>query len=329
MWGVLSAAWANNAEVTLGRLPTVLSLYALYLGTVCFRPTRKEFFWVCALSVLGAVIAAAVGYVFGFEAGTARGRVAIGDFDSNPNALGRILVPPLALALALLVSSRGAVAKAVALGCVSVIGMGIYITMSRAALLSMMVVIAVLMYRIHVRRQILLAAAALAALLAVIPRKVLSRAEELFTGEDPTGAGRTEIWSMAVDAFQDVWLLGAGLHNFSTLSGGVAAHNSFLGVAAELGIIGLALILCAIASQFLALQRERRRGAGGLALAAVEAAALGMLTGAMFADRTWSKTFWFVWTLMTWAIYAAETRYNSAPAVAPVSVQEDVSRPAV
>jgi O-antigen ligase len=189
----------------------------------------------------------------------------------------------------------------------------------------MLVRLAVLAYRMQARKQIIAAGLVLLALSAAVPEWFYDRIGRVVAGDDATGAGRTEIWKLGLDALGDFWLFGAGLHNFPevfkqyslTGQGGYGAHNSYLAVTVELGVIGLALMLAAVASHFLAVWRARRAGHGGLALAATEAAAFGMLSGAMFGDRVWTKTIWLTWTLLTWAIYC-ERRPSETPR-APVS----------
>ncbi len=327
VWAALSAAWALDPEAVFGRLKLALSLFFLYLVAVSFRPTRKELYWVCALTVVGGVMAAGVAYLLGLEeggtGGDARGRIALGDYDSNPNALGRTLILPLALAIAGFVRLRGIVQRAMALGCVGVIGMGMYISMSRAAVAAMLTMITVLLYRVRVRWQIVAVTVILLALSAAMPDEFYRRVGTVITGEDATGSGRTEIWKVGLTALERFGIFGAGLENFTDVYDlyvpstalGRAPHSTYLGAWVELGIIGLALMLAALASHLLAVQRARGAGHGGIVLAALEAACFGMLVLGIFGDQLWRKTFWLAWILLTWAIYCE--REQDQPSDAP------------
>jgi O-antigen ligase len=303
-----------------------LSLFFLYLIAVCFRPSRKELYWVCVLTVLGGVMAAGIGYLFGLDVdaagGRARGRLVIGDQDSNPNTLARVLLLPLALAIAGFVGSRAAVQKAIAVGCVGLLGVGMYISMSRTGLVSMMAVISVLLYRMRARRQIVVAMVVLLALSAAMPDRFYRRIGAVFTGEDSTGSGRTAIWEIGFEALDRFGVFGAGLANFpevynlDIISGrkGMNAHNAYLGLWVELGIIGLVLLLGGVCAHLLAAQWARRAGGGGIVLAAIEAACVGNLVAAFFADRFWTKTFWLAWVLLTWAVYCERPSDEAADA---------------
>jgi O-antigen ligase len=317
LWGVLSAAWALDPEPLFARLPTALSLVILYLVAVCFVPTRRELYWVCVLTVLGGVFAASLAYMFGFNeeaTGQAvRGRLMLANTDtnSNPNTLGRVLLLPLVLSVTGFVVWRGILQRALSLGCAALLSLGIFISMSRGALVSIAVALSVLLYRMRARWQIVAVMIVLLLISAAAPAAFYERVGAAVSGEDATGSGRTEIWKTALQAFERSRLVGVGLENFKevyalyvTGSRGKGTHNTFLMVLIELGVIGLVLMLAALSSEFLAARRARSTGHRGVVLAAVEAACLGTLASNVFADYLWTKSFWLVWILLTWAILA-------------------------
>jgi O-antigen ligase len=316
-WGVLSAAWALDPEPLFARLPTALSLVILYLVAVCFVPTRRELYWVCLLTVLGGVLAAALAYMFGLnEAATgqaARGRLMLANTDmySNPNTLGRVLLLPLVLAVTGFVAWRGTLQRALSLGCAALLALGIFISMSRGALVSIAVALSVLVYRMRARWQVIAAMLVLLVVSAAAPAAFYERVGAAISGEDSTGSGRTEIWKTALQTFEHSGLFGVGLENFKEIyavyvatSRGTGTHNIFLLVLIELGVVGLVLMLAAMSSEFLAARRARRAGHRGVVFAAVEAACVGTLASNLFADYMWTKSFWLVWILLTWTILA-------------------------
>lgn len=331
LWGILSAAWAVSPEMVFQRLPMALSLFALYLVAVSFRPSRSELYRICLLIVVGGAMAAAAGYLFGVE-DAERGRLVLGDRDTNPNSLGAALIIPFALALAGAVGSRGAVQRAMAVGLVGLIGVGIFISASRAALLALIVTILVFLYRVKLRWQILAPAVVLSALAGMMPDTFYRRIGIVLTGEDATGAGRTEIWKTGLKTLEEFGLFGAGLDNFleawdrtvayGPLDWARAAHNVYLKVWVELGILGLVLLLAALGSHLLAVHRARKAGGGGIALAALEAACLGVLVLTVFGDQIWRKFFWLAWILLTWATYCevADQEHGKEPAPHGVAV---------
>jgi O-antigen ligase len=313
LWSTLSVVWAIDDTLAFKRLPTALSLFFLYVVAVSFRPSRRELHWVCASSVLGGVFAAALAYLFGLNqlAGghAARGRLVLGDMDTNPNTLGAVLLMPLGFAIAGLIASRGRLQRVVIVGCIALISMGIFISMSRTAVVAMVAMVSVFVYRLKARKQIVAAMVLLVAVSAAAPQKFYDRMEAMITRTDETGSGRTEIWKIGIDALPEFGLVGAGLSNYTEVhkryaytDKGSGAHNMYLMTAIDLGIPGMVLLLAALGSGFLAVQRARSAGHRSITLVACEAVGVGMLIGGLFADRLWSKSFWLLWILLTWAI---------------------------
>jgi O-antigen ligase len=327
LWGMLSAAWAIDPEVLFERLPTVLSLFLLYLVAVCFRPSRRELYAVCALTVLGGMLAATLAYTLGLDqmasGSAARGRIVLGEMDTNPNTLGRVLTLPLGLAIAGFLASRGAAQRAVTLGCAGLIALGVFISMSRGALVAVAAMLSILLYRLRARKQIVAIMLLLLALSATMPAAFYERVDAMISGEDNTGSGRTEIWKTGVGALGEYGVVGAGLNNVRAAYKaygsiiGHTAHNVYLLVWLELGIVGLTLLLAAIATSLLAVRRARSAGHGSVALSALEAVCIGTLIGGMFGDSLWTKSFWQVWILLTWATYSETRSDNTSDAFMP------------
>lgn len=319
VWAALSVTWAVNAAVVVERLPSFLSLIVLYLVAVSFRPSRRELYWVCVLAVIGGVLAAGATYLFGAADAAqyeGRARLVIGDAESNPNALGEVLTLPLALAVAGFVGLRGRLGKALAMVSALIIGAGMLVTVSRGALAAAVVAIIVLSYRLRARAQIVIVVLALVAVAGTMPQVLSERIESIVTGEDATGSGRTDIWTDGFRAVERFGIFGAGLENFRDANrvyylakrDGTTAHNTFLMVLVELGIVGLALMIGGIVHHLLIARRAWKAGHSRLLLGGLEAACFGVLVIAMLGDVTLTKSFWLPWILLTWSGYVkAET----------------------
>jgi O-antigen ligase len=294
----------------------------LYLAAVCFRPSRRELYCVCALTVLGGVLASALAYFFGLnEMATdtaARGRLVLNDMDANPNWLGRVLILPLGLAIAGFVGGRGMIQRALAVGCAAFIGLGIFVSMSRGAVVAMIAMLLVFLYRMRARWHIVAIVVLLLGASMMMPDAFYQRMYAVMSGEDDTGSGRLDIWRTGLQEFERFGVLGAGLSNFSRVhQDGRAAHNIFLMMLIESGVPGLAMMFAAIASGLLAVRRARSAGHGSIVLSALEAACIGTLMSGMFADTLWRKSFWLAWILLTWAMYSEKRADDSADALVP------------
>ena len=318
LWAVMSAAWAVDSDIVFGRLPTMLSLVALYLVAVSFRVSTKELSWICVMMVLGGAMAAGTGYFLGFDeeatGGAARGRLTIGQENTNPNTLAAVLVLPMALAIGGFIGLRGLLTKVAAIAAMGLMTVGLYITMSRTGIVALAVMLLVFLYRFRVRSPVVVVVAVLLSLTAAMPEAFFERMSDAVSGRAAeTGGGRYDTWQGGIKALNEYWAIGAGLSNFPTVLSRYApglsmvAHNAYLGIWVELGIVGLGLMLAAVISHLLLAVRLRRAQSGaGIALRAAEAAAFGGLAFAFFGEVLWRKHFWMVWTLLIWASRLAQ-----------------------
>jgi O-antigen ligase len=350
-WGLLvllaglSLGWAIDAEISYKRLPSLLSLFGLYLAAISLRVTKKELTWICILTVLGGAMAAGTGYFLGFDENAdgmraARGRLTLGGGEKqNPNTLGSVIVLPLALAIGGFLGLRGLgfrglLVKAVAISAVGVMGVGLFVTMSRSAVLALATLLLVLLYRFHIRFSALVLVAVLLGAVAIMPEKFFERmSTEASDPAEATGSGRLGIWAAGVEALGDYWAIGAGYSNFPTAyaryvpMGGHdnarGSHNTYLGIWVELGIGGLALMSLAVAGHLVAAARVRGTQSGAvIALRAIEAAAYARLATAFFADSLTTKSFWMVWILLVWATRLAQESSTDRDAASHEDVKE-------
>src|SRR5262249_22628944 len=211
-WAILSAMWAIEPGLVFERLTSKVGIFCLYIMAVSIRPSRKELYLVCRLLLLGEAVTAVWGYLFGLDptAHAGRARILVGDFDTNPATLGATMILPLALAIAGFIGTRNHVQKIVAATGIVLTGMAIIISGSRAPLLAMIIMVAVLLYRMRARWQIIATAALLFTVVAVAPDTFYGRVESTLAGEDATGAGRTDIWNVGLESLGRFWVLGAG-----------------------------------------------------------------------------------------------------------------------
>ena len=312
VWCAVGSMWAIDSDMVFRRLPSVLSLFLVYVVAMSIVPSRTEFHSVCVLAVIGGATAAAVAYLYGLES---QGRVTltVADRVANPNTFSAGLILPLALGIAGFVGLKGIVQRSVAVGAVCLVAMGIYVSGSRGALVAGGVMLLVLLCRIGIKKETVAIVVILFLFALIVPGPLLDRVDLLFTGEDATGSGRLDIWQIGFQAVQRFGILGAGLDSFPSVYGmyaplgprvsGAGAHNSFLMVWVELGVLGLVLILAVLAGHLFALRRARKAGRAGLAAAALEAACFAALALSMFGDEVWTKQFWLPWILLTWATY--------------------------
>ena len=180
----------------------------------------------------------------------------------NPNYYGAYLGSMAVLAVACAVNARSVRLKAVLLALASLLSATLLLTQSRGALVAFMAGFITIIF-IRSRRMGVVSVVVLA-LIVAIAYPIFS--DWRFDGDAPasvagisTAAGRTEAWSAAGDIFASSPLFGVGLGRFMEESpGGIAAHNWYVQVLAELGIVGFIIWSLFMVAVVLALRKRPR-----------------------------------------------------------------------
>jgi O-antigen ligase len=324
LWAIMSMLWALDPDAVVARLPTAVNMIALYLVAVSFRVSNQELRVMCALAVIGGAAAGVVSWLYGAEAYAPQQRQTLAGDEAfaDPNFFAASLLLPLALAIAGVIISRTLTARLAAGAAIAITGATIMLTVSRGSLVALTVMLLLLFIGVNARWQILVVIGVVAGLTLVMPEAFFDRIGRLVEGVDSTGSGRTEIWAVGLEMLRDNAILGVGFANFMTSYGVEAhvgprggyrgAHNTYLGLWAELGVIGLLVLLTALALHLWRAQRTRRLAGGpAVLLAATQAGCVGTAVAAIFIDVLWKKWFWLPWILLTWAV--ASTREPRVP----------------
>jgi O-antigen ligase len=341
-WAALSLLWAPD----VGTGFTALQRYALnlLLVVIVFSAvrTRRHVLVLLAVFVGGALASAAYGLLFARSETIGSQAARLGGAGVDANLLAALLVAALVLAAALAALDEVPRAGRLAAGlCVVLAAAGVAATVSRSGLVSLgVVLVAGLALAGRGRRlgMVMLAVAALAGFgayfAAAAPRGVADRFVQ--AGDE----GRLDLWTIGSRMVEARPLQGVGVGNFQVASvdyllrpGTITrsefvvdtpkvAHNVYLQVAAELGLVGLALfgfllgfgIRCAL----LAAHRFARAGdpAMDLVSRAVAVATLGVLASNLFLSEQFSKPLWLLVALgpVLLAIARREAAARGAPA---------------
>jgi O-antigen ligase len=309
LWTAASTLWAVDPATSLDRLPTVVCLFSLYFIAVNVRISEREFSRVLLLLIAGGAIAAALiiqqAHQTGFDN---RGTLVFGDQEANPNDLGDNLLLPFSLALGGVISSGNFLKRTLLVFALIVTAIGIFLTMSRGSLVALVAVLVTFLIRAGVGKRMILATLIVAIPMLFLPNLFYERLKEAPEGR---GTGRVDILLAGVELIKHNPVIGVGLANFTVayddFAGyapvfrgyGRAAHNAFLQVWGETGIIGLILFMVAIYYQM----REVRAGPNARSThnymgIAVEAACWGLLVAACSGNIHWSKAFWLAFILL-------------------------------
>lgn len=314
IWETTTILWAIDGNVALKRLPMAWSLLIFYLVATSSRVTRKQLNLVMAFFILGGCAAAAWagwGYLSGNSwLGGGRASLIVGDTEMDPNYFAAMLLVPFGFALAMLLSARKRLFKISMAGPVALVGVSIFLTMSRGAMLALLTMLAFYGYRMRVRLRTI---AGFALLLAVLAAAAPSTFWQRLQPEAlRTGAGRTNIWVAGSQIVKHHLLLGVGMANFPVAYNFYAgyaptfegysrdSHNTLLKILSEEGLVGLALFILALFYQFRGMERARGDSpTPPILLVCFQATLLALLVAGFFIDFLWTKVFWFMLIMCT------------------------------
>jgi O-antigen ligase len=313
-WYAMTTVWAMSPETAVNFLPTVAGLLGLYLASACFRYRKNELDAVAFLTILGG-IGAAVWTIHLFRQGTfyetgaeTRASLIVGGRYGNPDALAMTLLLPISLAFGYFLSFKRGLAKAGMLAALAIITLGLFVTMSRGAIVALVVMLLLYLYRLRAGIRLVGPIAVMASLLMFMPSSFFVRFQQASANG---GSGRLDIWRVGLEAFKHYGLVGAGLHNFPfayTAYAGEAphfkgilrdAHNIYLCIAVETGIVGLLIFAAAVRAQMRNSSCLGKSPEFNHLRIATEAGVWAALVFGLFGTILWDKTFWFSMMLMS------------------------------
>ncbi len=272
VWACLSSLWALDPDGALDRVVTYLQLAIMVWLLVQYAQSEEEqrgfmFAYICGASFVVAQLFlgyALGGTVFSFE-------VFPGRFTSmgyNPNDLALTLAIGIPFAWYIFTNSSGLP------NLISVVYMpaalaGILLSASRGGVFAAVVALLVLpvgFFRMSLGRKLAVVLAVVAAVviaLAVVPDRSWDRLKTIDDSATTEWSAeslqnldmvnmRVAIWKEGLDMFQQRPFLGVGTGGYMNIVAPIqgerrVAHNVFLSILVELGIIGLALFVLMMA----------------------------------------------------------------------------------
>ena len=315
-WAAISLAWAeapNLAQTSVQRYALNFMLFPIAL--LALRAPR-HMLWMIAAFVAGAFAAV----LLGLNAGTLDdGRLAGAGI--NPNQLGSYLVVTIVF-LTTLGAARlwSGPARTAALAGAALATVAVFLTLSRGALVGLAVALLIAPFAAGRGKRLGVSALAVVAILATVgwygavapPDHV----ERVTNPDRDGGAGRTDLWRVGWRMVEDKPVRGVGAGNYPVASidyllrpGATendsqivdeqkVAHNIYLTVVSELGIVGLALFavivgLC-LRSALRAARAFARRGEPAMELVsrALFISLVSLLAVGFFSSALYVKQFW-------------------------------------
>jgi O-antigen ligase len=320
-WAVVSLAWALSPEVAWAQLSTLIQLFTIALLVADFVVRRpgmvRPVLWAYSLSA-GATALIGVSSYIAQGVGTTRS-VAIQDQD--PAQFAAVLLPAVVFGLYEVINGdRRILGGVIALLTTA----GVIVSGTRGAWVAYVVVVLFIVLPQLTARRRIVAVAVIAASVAVVyqlPGIDALIAERSGNAISSGGAGRTDIWTVGLTIFGSEPVTGVGYANFPVAytsevireagvgwlsPAGRGSHSVALANAAELGVVGVALLALFLGPLAL------RRGWGPDA-PTVQAALVSLLTCALFLDILANrKQVWLVIGLAAGLAYFARRERRAA-----------------
>jgi len=327
VWASLSLAWTRDTDMTISRTGSYLQLALMVWLIWELAITEERWRALLYAYCLGAGVSsinAIRNLVLGITSGSddaqklaEYGRYAPSGFDQNEFALVLALSVPMAFYL---LTRRQSFLAAMACWAQLLLGIvAILLTGSRAGLVSLSAALTITPFALPLfrgwKRRICWVAIPCIAVCAIfiVPANTWERL--LTTGSEIAGgslAYRRIIWAAGLNVFRQHPLIGVGAGAFaSSVAGAIdinyVAHNSFLSVLVELGVVG-ALILLALLTSMLYLAARM----GGLDRWLWIVLLLTWAAGVSSLTWEYRKATWFLFGMI--AAEAGLTRTGRRPA---------------
>ncbi len=320
-WVWLSTLWADDAGVVPGTvLRFALNFSLLPILYMALRtPRNAQVLIVCMIG--GALLSVVMGVVDPSAAPAGPDRLTGNGFNSNELGLFMVAAAPLAATLATTRAFSGGTRLLLAMASLSCL-LALFTTGSRESLVGLLVAMLVgTMFAGPGRRALALPLAATALLCAVTYFAVLAPPGLREHVSSTTGSGREDIWRVGGRMVRANPVLGVGAGNYTIsakhylvepglvrrqefiIDNPKQAHNIYLHVLAELGVVGLGIFLAIVAALLACVVRAARLFArrGDTAMEIICRGMFptlcGVLAASFFASQLYSKPLWILLAL--------------------------------
>jgi O-antigen ligase len=276
VWVSASVIWSVDPGATAGTFAFWWIAAAIFVIVATSLTEPRHVVIVCIAFVVGALVSVVAGLIPGTPvssdvAGTAEASRLVGSY-GDPNFLAAGLVPAMALTAGLAAVIRQPRWRAVLLACAAVLAIGLIATGSRGGLVAAGVAGVGALLVARGQRLSIVAIVATVALIGGLWVATTSSSSLDRIRDFGTGTGRVDLWTIAIRMGDAQPVNGVGLGGFPEASskylrrpgrlqsGQLAsklvldkpheAHNTYLQMFAETGIVGLALLVAVIAAVF-------------------------------------------------------------------------------
>jgi O-antigen ligase len=334
-WHAITLGWAEDRSLGVASLTRYAPDLLLFPIAYAAIRTERHLRWMVVAMAAAALISATLSVVGPADPTAANFERASG-LAGGANELAAALVVGIALCIVLALTVRSPLWRLVLIAGTGVCVLGLFLSLSRGGLVALGAALVVSVLVGGRWRGRMLAGALIVSVMCVgyfgAVASLPARERVLEVGG---GTGRTDLWTVGSRMVEDKPVIGVGAGNFQVasihylLEPGVitsdefiittpkVAHNTFLEVLAEAGVIGLVLFLAIVgASLWWMLSAARKFSrlddpATELVVRGLVVATSGYLVAGLFISANYSKLLWLLLALGP-ACYAVARRRESS-----------------
>ena len=350
-WGLLTIFWSIRPDQSQSALMTLVELVSLSVALSVTPLSSRELRVIREMVVVGGTLVAAIALWKWFEFGAlsvARlGYDVASGGSTNPNALAFSLYLPISFSLAGILFGKSLGPRGWSYLTFTTMMVAVTLTQSRGGIIG---VTSIVLFMLCAHRKIRLSTLVVLGTVGIVTWQVAPALLGRFTaGEFWSGSGRLDVWEIGIQALKSYWVGGSGLGTFpfayfeivARKGGGMRrgalleldAHNLYLQLGVELGVVGVVLFAVAFLTLFRALLRTERRAEDPLPPLSLQAALVGSLIAAFFSGPLRVKLFWLMVGLSMLVVIwsrsdsmvegkAVQRREEATPAMSPLHGQE-------
>ena len=324
LFSILSQGWLTGVWSVVQEFGRVLFFFFLILILVDNVRNFKIFLWSILLCIIWlsihAILQHHTGYGFGHQAPLNRlhrdmgdtrvwvqQAIAFGTFE-DPNDLCTCLVVAIPLFYVLFKTSSNPIQQMISLVGVSLTSYGVYCTNSRGGVVAVFgMLVSYVLTRIKGFRRYIVAAFGVTAVTILAPSR--------FSG-NIVGHDRAVLWGDGVAMFKDNPVFGVGYKTFTDYSSDhLQAHNTYIHVLAELGLVGylplfLLIYLTAVLLRRTINEVKTISNQDYLLLTGIYSSCIGYMTALYFVSREYEHFFYLMMALPTTATVIYCDRYG-------------------
>lgn len=335
IWMLATSFWALDQRAALQAMPTYAGLMLLYAVISMVPITPAQFRLLLTLVVVGGVCAAAYGaHMFYSEPvqqnlAIRRLVVQVGQYNIDPNHFADALIFPAAIAGMWCLRAKSLLTRIACLAPLAVIVFAIFLSGSREAAIGLALIALYYFITSKYRARLGIGLIGLGVLVSTVQSSMFQRfSVALETG----GAGRTDIWSVALEAAKHRLLQGYGIGNFpdaynlfylhvrqiNPFGWDSPAHNLAVHYLVELGVVGLALIGWFFWEQFRSLRQIEKGDELYDYRIVMQASFVAIVAVSLAIDLFQYKYAWLIFSMVA-LLRSAASRTQQSAAMRPAN----------